>query len=59
MDSQLPKKFIKEQDRFFSSNEDEDWNLFLKKYASKEYQEYETKKEKRDKELLAKGIIEN
>ena len=62
MDSQLPKKFKKEQDELVKKLLAEggiEWDDILEKYASSEYREYVMQKRKRDEELLKKGIIEN
>lgn len=62
MDSQLPKKFIKEQDKLVNKFLNEDytsWDEVVEKFGSKEYKDYINKKEKRDQELLKRGIIEN
>lgn len=63
MNSQLPEKIKNEEtellNKYFSTDKDEDLIEFLRKNASKEYLDYMVKKDRRDKELLEKGIIEN
>lgn len=62
MNSQLPKRFVKEENEImkkYLDDDEADLETIIKKYASKDYQEYFENKKKRDKELLDKGIIEN
>lgn len=47
------------QKKYFSTDDDEDLEEFIQKNASDRYKSFFHDKEKRDRELLEMGIIEN
>lgn len=57
----VPRKIEEEEkrlmDAFFSTEDDEDWDEFARRNASKEYLEFIEKKNQEEKELLKQGIL--
>lgn len=47
------------QKKYFSTDDDEDLEEFIQRNASERYKRFFEEKEKRDRELLDRGIIED
>ena len=59
----LPKDILEEEERlekkYFSTDEDEDWDEFCSKNASKRYLDWARKEDEIYEENLKKGLIIN